>query len=193
MKHTALFTLFIGLAAAQANAAQVTVNFSGVFTEPSNSELFGTNYSGSLTWDTDLTPLWIDYSSGESAFGNSNIPLNLQTNWGLYTDTNAYIGIYDNGFVWLIESSDDFFAIFPTIEISDSAIAKLDRLPAYLSHTNTNLMHGGINIDSFERNQTAFGNYQSMYTTSSVPIPGAAWLMGSGLIGIFSIVRRKRR
>ena len=38
----------------------------------------------------------------------------------------------------------------------------------------------------------AFGNAVTNYSVSAVPLPAAAWLFGSGLIGLAGVVRRRR-
>ena len=49
-----------------------------------------------------------------------------------------------------------------------------------------------INIASLENASLAAANLNLEYTPSAVPVPAAAWLFGSGLLGLVGVARRKQ-
>ncbi len=56
-----------------------------------------------------------------------------------------------------------------------------------ISLLSTTAPHSGFNVDTITG--TAIGDF-AQYAT--VPIPGAVWLFGSGLLGLIAVVRRKK-
>ena len=48
-----------------------------------------------------------------------------------------------------------------------------------------------IASDLFGPNATGYWHMEGTYETSAVPLPTAAWLLGSGLLGLFVVGRRK--
>lgn len=71
----------------------------------------------------------------------------------------------------------------PLAATSDSLGMGYDINGNYIGGTPFDGIHGLINIGS--------GNSLTVISVSSVPVPAAAWLFGSGLVGLIGLARRK--
>lgn len=63
-------------------------------------------------------------------------------------------------------------------------------------HISSRANHWGATIASFDFGFSSLGAYSAesglTYNSSVVPVPAAAWLFGSGLLGLIGVARRKR-
>lgn len=105
----------------------------------------------------------------------------------LYRDYNA-------DHVW--DASELVADIFSATPYSDSLqpYAYLRQGPAPLAATSGSLGLAAGTPFSGIRGYFDIGSGNSMYVTavSTVPVPAAAWLFGSGLLGLIGVARRKR-
>jgi len=79
-----------------------------------------------------------------------------------------------------------------TADLVEGAVGRHERLGAFYSDTyshNTFYTKGWGHIDE-DKYQIRNGSY--LVQTTVVPVPAAAWLFGSGLVGLISFARRKK-
>jgi len=105
-------------------------------------------------------------------------------NWTVISD---YAG-YDNGSTW--EANPDFTESNPGVP---SIIMEID-----LDDDISNAYDGPISYLKFELGDDQTGHGRAFFTSAvaginAVPVPAAAWLLGSGLLGVVGIRRRKKR
>ncbi|MBU1192596.1 MAG: hypothetical protein KKA36_08990 [Gammaproteobacteria bacterium] len=143
---------------------------------------------------------------------NNNMPLHIEwdatgllnaINYGLkvgdkLSGTNLYRDA-DNNQIW--EASEWVMDIGSATPYSDILQDDLLGLPYYslqgpapMAATSGSLgIYGGTGLDGI-RGYFDIGSGNSMYVTSvsSVPVPAAAWLLGSGLLGLLGLCKRYR-
>ena len=112
---------------------------------------------------------------------------------GMYDD-NAIFGnnfsISDNGELIYFATSNNGIQV---IDVSDSTNPfKSDEFYQIINQTAPNALDIALFEESGYAYVAAGGNGLQIIDISSVPIPQAFWLFGSGLIGLIGVARRKR-
>jgi len=163
-----------------ANAALITETFTSTV---SSGAFAGAIATGSFTYENSLIigDGFIDLNQGLSS-------VSLTVFGQTFTEANDIA--YSRG--------------LPGLEFENGALTLLD---FYISETSmlvdgsldndvTNINLEGVNdFGSFTLNQTASNTYNGSFIVnelSTVPVPAAVWLFGSGLIGLVGIARRKK-
>jgi hypothetical protein len=102
------------------------------------------------------------------------------------TGTGNTLSIDLNGTV-LTETDDDGFlsGLGPFLTFNAGALTDFDFQTSGVFNSSF------LSFDNFE-NSTMFGSWTSV-TLTEVPVPAAVWLLGSGLLGLVGIARRKAR
>jgi len=140
--------------------------------------------------------LWFDVSADFSysnlSLGDA-IPAAISTGW--IADNPQVVDSPDNIFKYGAGDMDYSFMASPN-PLLNGTLFSFDytgtilgfRLVQFADITAGNLYaednSGAIKLLSFDANGAAFG-------TSQVPVPGAVWLLGSGLFGLVAIRRRR--
>jgi hypothetical protein len=137
-----------------------------------NYDTFESDFT--FAWNAGVQPAaasWELASYPITAVGNSD----YATGYGAYSKntTNTAFAL-NNGLVVTLSSAGYFFGINP----SDPKNKLFDLL--------TSAQLQGLVI------QEIWSNGNQTINVSAVPIPAAAWLLGSGLIGLVALKRRKR-
>jgi hypothetical protein len=249
MKRIALF-LLMGLAVAQANAAQLTITFDVNITDLNGDAIdINTNYSS--TMDTNDFYIesgeeysWKGISHGMWTYGSltndiENIKNGVTTN-PAYSDAVAVQAydqdLYDNalgfgqetdgrlfnsetqevkeaseslelqiltpGLNPVINNVNDFIMLL--LSTKDQSISG-DFTHNIFAATYADCVESAISLGAYDCDTlTEESFYSYMGTTkissikldgvevSAVPVPAAAWLMGSGLLGLTAVARRKK-
>lgn len=188
MKHrllmTAIFVASLALSTA-ANANLITYNFETTVND-TTSDFFGTVGTGSLIFDDSILDL-----DGYGYFAPiDNVPFDFSFN------------IFGQTFV---SNNDSEFPYYPEFEIIDS---KLDYMAFFVSETGPNVTQiNQAGIDAFGFGIDGYGDYFTLdnngvyqgelyvegIVVSAVPVPAAAWLFGTGLMGLVGFGRRKNK
>ena len=181
-------------------ANTVTINFEGVMDEISGFDLFYLEPDSEYGWPVETV-----VGAGPPNFGNDHTwvfgadqPYSGQY-WGIDTFIDNVDNATDDGdYVRGISAYDSYF---------DASWNKLNNgVVLTLTSMNTNfgidLMNPGnrffdyqgslgeiIPMDTFNVTET-WVNGDQIVTFSQIPIPGAVWLLGSGLVGLVGIRRR---
>lgn len=173
MKRTlALTALVLAFAASNlANAASIT--FTGNLTNQGDAD----SYSFRVT-STSMVSLWTDSFRNGANFDPNLRIFNSAGNLILSNDDNPFVvsgqTFWDSGIVTSLAAGNYTVAISVCCNLLNSPLSALG--------ANTNLTRG-----SFYRINIA-GN--SVAPPSAVPIPAAAWLFGSGLLGLAGLRRK---
>lgn len=147
-------------------------------------------FSGNGTVNATVQP--IDPSAFESLRQNvHNFILEINN---AYPSTEVVTGLnpgdqgyHENIFLW----SNHIGGMLPSIDTEGSVTAPLNLWMAYnadpdlFEYTQAFLALGQLNID------TATGVASLTTAPSAVPVPAAVWLLGSGLVGLVGVARRK--
>ena len=164
------------------NNAQGNVNFSeidlfvGVVPVATSGRNSGT-FTYDFSTDTDAI-ITIDYASAMQASGNSaNAFLNAENSFLVHV-------IGTNGLVL-----SDFLGNNATGQFSAALTAGNDYTLTVQRYFIGSSTVQGINYTIIDMQQTANFDWQIV---SAVPVPAAAWLFGSGLIGLIGVARRKK-
>jgi len=81
---------------------------------------------------------------------------------------------------------DDYLFTDPNVLLSGNGV-----VPADLTALGGTVSIIG-NSNTRQIQNTEFGFSVTSFSVSAVPVPASVWLFGSGLIGILSLVRRKK-
>ena len=188
MKKTALaaaVAVAVGtsaLSTAQANTAGLTGVWTGSYlftmTSPSGGPVGGTTTPQAWTWDFDAGTIAI-----------SNTATFYASVWTAKSVTFTDTGSSYTGFMLFDWSVNTNIPVIQTWDVTASGNAVGD--------TATALSLTGLIITP----SPAFPGFQPQFSgpltkvqgVSEVPVPAAAWLMGSGLLGLVGVARRRRR
>ena len=179
LKCLAASTLAVSI---NTEAASITANFTSTV---SSGDFIGSAATGSFTYDDSLI-----FGVGfEQITATQGLTVNLTVFGQTFTET---------------DDIDFFIYDIPSLEFIDGNVSYLD---FYMSETPitedgltgdniTSINLEGINdFGGFSLNLIGTNTYDGEFfvnEVSAVPVPAAAWLFGSGLIGLISVARRKK-
>ena len=184
MKKTALaaaVAIAVGTSAAQANTAGLTGVWTGSYlftmTSPNGGPVGGSGVNQAWTWDFDA----------------GTIAINNTTTFYASVWTAKSVVVNDTGsdytgsmlFDWSVNTN---IPVIQTWDVSASGNAVGD--------TATALSLTGLIITpspAFPGFQPQFSGPLTKVSGAVVPVPAAVWLMGSGLLGLVGVARRRRR
>ena len=199
MKHRLLMYAFFVASLALSTTASATTVINFETTVQDGGIFNGTSGSGTITYDETL--LW---GSGEEY-------LYLDLPYDLGIDTDYYDPANPGASTFALDITFDIFGQhFTTVNDADyTYFPDLTFIDGMLSFMNFSVNEAGPNIteinkagiNSFAMFDTALttgldGVYRGDLTVdgvvvSAVPVPAAAWLFGTGLLGLIGFGRRK--
>lgn len=180
-----LALLFLTLAATAAQAALITENYTGTITYATDSNVFGVSTNDTFTWSTtyDLDAYLAD------------------DNWLVIGDSEDMALSVTVGNRTFVETEDDFYGGgdfgAPLLSFDDDgnitgiSFTVVDDDNGYSFVTDD--LDGTFAIylldDEGIAEDTAI--VEGLFSFDAVPVPGTAWLLGSGLLGLLGLSRRK--
>ena len=194
MKMSALLG-FVALGSLSFNAAAAvitfgtgTAGFGGVVSfspNPGDGDFVGTNINiGALT---------IAGSTSDGPYAVTNGVLSFSTATGNLDIQGSVADLSISNQTLLTGTIDNFFASdqgeLNFFQANGSSTLSTDLLSA-IGLSGTGFEYLAYNIESNELGQVI--NTGVVNTTSVVPVPAAAWLFGSAILGLLGIARRKR-
>ena len=195
-------------------ASAASFSFTGTFSADDDVQLFNFTAGGAST----VTMRTYSYAGGVQADGNVVSAGGFDPILALFDNAGNFIGQNDDGAIGTVSTDPntieawdtyldvalvagnytvaimqyDNFALGPTL--SDGFLQTGN---PFFTGTLGNCSNGqfcdvsGVNPYNNRTNEWAF-DVLNVATASVVPIPAAAWLFGSGLIGLIGVARRKR-
>ena len=160
------------------------VEFSGVFSYDDTSEITFTSHPGITAFSVDsLLVTYTPTTGGPSRWDQDEVS----------SATGALSIFFDNFGGAAIGSTDGTIPSFDTTYVAfiDSMnLFGTDELLEFSSSFNETL-NGWEVVQGVTRADVGGATDRAYYTVSAVPLPAAAWLFGSGLIGLLGFARRK--
>ena len=153
--------------------------------------------------DPDLTGPFINVDDPNGARLNAGLVLIIQENNRNTPDDNAGGGTLTLDFDKPTTAiSIDVFDVDPrsTVKLFDAAGSELGNYGLQDTDTNSSpnffervFFNGNIGISNVSSIQVNFSRSGAIDNVATVPLPAAAWLFGSGLIGLATLKRRKKQ
>ena len=196
------------LSASSLQAAIVTYNFTGSIYESDSFINIGDTYSVNISWET-LT----DYSGGDAEYlgaitgfsGTVGSFSLIEPNYGSLPVEASTIVVGNNDpydsvvFISSLFGAGNLGGIAPIegffLGLADQTGTALDNtaLPTNLPNDGFDSFIGSSGfILSFSDTTEIQATVDSISAVSTVPVPAAVWLFGSGLIGLIGVARRKK-
>jgi hypothetical protein len=193
MKQSIVF-LLIGLATAHAKAVQMTIDFSGTFHTADGiyESLTNTAFTGQLIFETKMPDsigscgLNCEYSNFKYSTPQTML---LNTDQGIVQTELQWISLYKSTNFNTIAFIGNIQEIFISFTGSNQWITSIDSL--FIDYSNNKESNLNWGIWDYETNGPS-GLFSKDLIISEVPVPTAAWLLGSGLLGLTAVARRKK-
>ena len=144
----------------------------------------GIEFSSLASTEVINPPLGLQVIDVSIDAGNNFIDINFSNS----SPFSSFSSAYQNGYLFTFDSAS---AIDITGASIDSNVTTLGLTANDLVFTGNQLF---VNVEGLSFNTSTFAriNLTSEGGISAVPLPSAVWLMGSGLIGLAGIARRKK-
>jgi hypothetical protein len=197
MKMSALLG-FVALGSVSLNAAAAVISFGtgaagygGELTSSGGGQWTGSDINiGTLTLAGTTADGTYKIKQGVMNFDTAASTLTIAgkiAGLGLTSVQTLLTGTTSN-FSYSFDSSSNlnFFSADGASELSD------DLLSAVGLNLGTDFDYFGYTVDSNQLQEVVNAAVVNTSTPSAVPLPAAAWLFGSAIIGLFGIARRKR-
>jgi hypothetical protein len=214
LKSMLLGALVTASLAAGAGSAQAALGVD--FTAPDSTHLVsGTNsivgWSFTATQDLFVTKLGVyDHDADRNIEGTHSVGLwksdgTLITSVSVTEPGFAHSKLLTNGKYHMVNASASLqagqtYVVAATVGISD-AFAYFDSVATATAHNlqfNQNLIYGNavysdslIGMPSIDT-LSPYGNFGANLDVTPTPVPAAAWLLGSGLLGLVGIRRKQK-
>ncbi len=188
-KHmiTVLTLLFLALAATAAQAALTTENFTGTITTAADGNVFGVSSGDIFTWSTTYDLETYLASDKWLVIGDSE-DMALSVTVGSRTFVETDDDCYGDGFMGapLLKFDNDNNIIAISFTVSD-----YDNGYQFITNTNNGTFKIYLLDEEGEKAGTEITGVFS-FEPAAVPVPGAVWLLGSGLLGLAGLGRRSQ-
>lgn len=189
---TIFFTALFGL---QAHASIITYQFTNIHGE-STAHFSGAAFSGSIVYDSSISSLiHFDLRSGATNGNEQSVYLPFNHSW------DGVLAVYDGGGIqssgtrnpdgvggFTIDFGNVLFQFGPTeilVGPGEDPLAKLQQSePLWQVRTADNF--------TYDFGFIAFRGSTLTIAPSPVPIPAAAWLFSSALIGLTGLARKRK-
>ncbi len=179
---TVFITLFLVFFAGAAHAALVTESFTGEITFADSSNPFGVTAGDAITWEATYDLAYLDTMFSTLNIGEST-DMNLSVTLGSRTFVETEDMFYGPGIFGSPLLTFDTENNINGISILVDDMANLYRFKNTSDYTGFNIYA----IDGFnDGTLLVSGNFNF----EPVPVPAAAWLLGSGLLGMLGLRRR---
>lgn len=189
-KIAALLVLTLGLTGGLQAATVYTALLSGAAENPPNASA-GSGLA-TLTYDALLQTLLVDVSfsglTGTTTAAHIHCCVDSPGTAGVATPTPSFPG-FPTGV-----TSGSYNQLFDLTQTSSFSSTFLTANGGTAAGAAAALLTGLDNAQAyFNIHTTCFtgGEIRGFFTPSPVPVPAAAWLFGSGLVGLLGIARRK--
>lgn len=172
----------LSLLASNASAGLTTYSGGGQVLRADDGNPFGLSTSDTVTWAAAYDPSWIIPTGG--GFGKVKI--------GDHVNSGAYL-THSIGPLTFEESDDFYFPKYPVIDTYNSRPYEFDFV--VMIYDEGEFIGTYVSLDQefyFENSlsrEVANGVFYNLASTS-VPIPPAIWLLGSGLVCLLGLRRR---
>jgi len=186
---TAIFTLFLGLfLTATATAALMQYSGGGFihsyFVDDQGENPYGLHKNNQVSWSVTYDADWVD------GFGYLDL--------GERTDQGASLTLNIGDWIFTHDQGTTLFPGAPSVHIFDGKPLGFDFMTdlgdAFATWSQFHVIGNSFSFMSFW-NEPAHGFFDFSKITinpgaSTVPIPGAVWLLGSGLLGLVGLRRK---
>lgn len=196
--------LFFSLISVVANATTVEYQFSGNLSGFTQAQFNSSTLSFSPAVQLTDTPFQItilgdttNIVGGYLGMSNNGIAATWSINGigtastessQFYTTSEGWVGIYWSSFYLTFNPLShpayvDYLSVPPTpLALLTSLANPPNMIPTYTT---------SVWVQDINNSVTLTGLSNVTYSVTSVPVPAAAWLLGSGLLGLVGVARRK--
>jgi hypothetical protein len=183
---TVLITLFLIFAATAAHADLITQEFTGTITFSDESNPFGVDADDIFTWEATYDPAYMSSTNtitiGESADMHLSVTIGSRT----FVETeDVFYGPGNFGAPILTFDAED------EDKINGVSLLVDDVVNGYRFRSNG----VGSAFDIYSIGSDGFSDdvhlASGTFGFSPVPVPGAVWLLGGGLLGLVGLRRRR--
>ena len=155
--------------------------------------------SGAATASAEITAFDPFFFTSANANGNTNLSVDFQVDTPQLFDLSGVVSSSEfGGFPFgqadvSLRSQDGSFNISFSTPFSDGNTTPFDLSGTLFPNTYTLSANANIGANAFGAEAVSgAADFSLDFNVAAVPIPAAAWLFGSGLLGLVGIARRKK-